>query len=234
MTDAVDGGVADRGGGRGSYRVIDINAGQILQHAHSTPGFARARAAAERPAEFGRVIIAALRARARRRAAAITAIDADSTCSSRRCGAAPPAGAADFCFSEIVVRDSGRRWSSGGDRRADGGFAGRGGGRASYRVIDINDRPNSAALTWGRLLRSRPGCALNDQQKSGRVYPNRCRLRARARRRAAAITAIDLLDRLEPAGGAAPPAGDVAVFFLAKLLFADSGRRWSSGGDRRC
>ena len=42
MTDAADGGIADRGGGRGSYRVIDINAGQILQRAHSTPGFARA------------------------------------------------------------------------------------------------------------------------------------------------------------------------------------------------
>ena len=36
MTDAADGGVADRGGGRGSYRVIDINAGQILQWAHNT------------------------------------------------------------------------------------------------------------------------------------------------------------------------------------------------------
>ena len=34
MTDAADGGIADRGGGRGSYRVIDINAGQILQRAH--------------------------------------------------------------------------------------------------------------------------------------------------------------------------------------------------------
>jgi hypothetical protein len=31
VTDAADGGIADRGGGRGSYRVIDINAGQILQ-----------------------------------------------------------------------------------------------------------------------------------------------------------------------------------------------------------
>jgi hypothetical protein len=31
MTDAADGGIADRGGGRGSYRVIDFNAGQILQ-----------------------------------------------------------------------------------------------------------------------------------------------------------------------------------------------------------
>ena len=29
MTDAVDGGVADRGGGRGSYRVIDFNAGKF-------------------------------------------------------------------------------------------------------------------------------------------------------------------------------------------------------------
>ena len=35
MTDAADGGIADRGGGRGSYRVIDINAGQILQRAHT-------------------------------------------------------------------------------------------------------------------------------------------------------------------------------------------------------
>ena len=42
VTDAADGGIADRGGGRGSYRVIDCNAGQILQRAHSTPGFARA------------------------------------------------------------------------------------------------------------------------------------------------------------------------------------------------
>jgi hypothetical protein len=36
VTDAADGGIADRGGGRGSYRVIEINAGQILQRAHSS------------------------------------------------------------------------------------------------------------------------------------------------------------------------------------------------------
>ena len=35
VTDAADGGIAYRGGGRGSYRVIDFNAGQILQRAHS-------------------------------------------------------------------------------------------------------------------------------------------------------------------------------------------------------
>jgi hypothetical protein len=46
VTDAADGGIADRGGGRGSYRVIDFNAGQILQRAHSTLGFARAGASA--------------------------------------------------------------------------------------------------------------------------------------------------------------------------------------------
>ena len=38
VTDAADGGIADRGGGRGSYRVIDINAGQILLRAHSLNG----------------------------------------------------------------------------------------------------------------------------------------------------------------------------------------------------
>ena len=44
MTDAVDGGVADRGGGRGSYRVIDFNAGKfcsghIVRLASLAPGF---------------------------------------------------------------------------------------------------------------------------------------------------------------------------------------------------
>jgi hypothetical protein len=29
VTDAADGGIADRGGGRGSYRVIDFNTGQF-------------------------------------------------------------------------------------------------------------------------------------------------------------------------------------------------------------
>ena len=44
VTDAVDGGVADRGGGRGSYRVIDFNAGKfcsghIVRLASLAPGF---------------------------------------------------------------------------------------------------------------------------------------------------------------------------------------------------
>src|SRR5665213_885453 len=38
-TDAADGGIADRGGGRGSYRVIDFNARQILQRAHRLSRF---------------------------------------------------------------------------------------------------------------------------------------------------------------------------------------------------
>ena len=41
VTDAADGGIADRGGGRGSYRVIEINAGQILQRAHSSTSCSR-------------------------------------------------------------------------------------------------------------------------------------------------------------------------------------------------
>ena len=44
MTDAADGGIADRGGGRGSYRVIDFNAGKfcsrhIVRLASLAPGF---------------------------------------------------------------------------------------------------------------------------------------------------------------------------------------------------
>ena len=65
MTDAVDGGVADRGGGRGSYRVIDINAGQILQRAHSTPGFARAGLPLNHQEKSGPFILIAVVTRAR-------------------------------------------------------------------------------------------------------------------------------------------------------------------------
>ena len=75
VTDAVDGGVADRGGGRGSYRVIDINAGQILQRAHSTPGFARARASAEPSENLAPFILIAVVTRAREGERRITAID---------------------------------------------------------------------------------------------------------------------------------------------------------------
>jgi ABC-type branched-subunit amino acid transport system substrate-binding protein len=37
VTDAADGGIADRGGGRGSYRVIDINAGKFCSGHILTP-----------------------------------------------------------------------------------------------------------------------------------------------------------------------------------------------------
>ena len=70
MTDAADGGIADRGGGRGSYRVINFDAGKFCSGHIVRPvylnrcPYARARESggnnrdrAARPARAGGVVL---------------------------------------------------------------------------------------------------------------------------------------------------------------------------------
>ena len=117
MTDAAAGGIADRGGGRGSYRVIDINAGKFCSGHIDLNRCPYARARQSGGNNRGSTC---------------------STCTSRRCGAEALAGTgvSDLAKLSVAVRGDDGAWAV--TDAADGGIADRGGGRGSYRVIDFN------------------------------------------------------------------------------------------------
>ena len=106
MTDAADGGIADRGGGRGSYRVIDFNTGQfcsghIVRRASLAPGF---RSANDQQ-KTAPVYLNRFPSRARaRRAAATTAIDLREPAGVEKRDAL--AGAGVFVLAKLLVADS--------------------------------------------------------------------------------------------------------------------------------
>ena len=138
MTEAADGGIADRGGGPGSYRVIEINAGKfcsrhIARLASLAPGFR-----SEASAEICPRLSYSLSLRAREAERRQQGRSSCSTCASRRCGAAPLAGAGVFDLAKLVVAIQGDDGAWAVTDAADGGIADRGGGRGSYRVIDFN------------------------------------------------------------------------------------------------
>jgi hypothetical protein len=134
VTDAADGGIADRGGGRGSYRVIDF-----------------------KPAKFcsGPIVRVHLNhcvsSRARRAAAttAVEWLDLDELdldeLDLHELDLHEPAvwwcavgGAGVFVLAELLGLDSRATMELGAvTDAADGGIADRGGGRGSYRVIDF-------------------------------------------------------------------------------------------------
>jgi hypothetical protein len=72
---------------------------------------------------------------------------------------------------------------------------------------------------------------LDRRRRRAPVCVNRCPY-ARAREAGGGNNNIDLLDPLEPAVWRCA-GGRAGVFVLAQLLFADSGRRWRLGGERR-
>ena len=121
MTDAADGGIADRGGGRGSYRVINFDAGKFCS-GHIV-----------RPVYLNRCPYRAREGERRQQQGSSC-----STCAGRRCGAATLAGAgvSDLAKLLVVIQGDDGAWAV--TDAADGGIADRGGGRGSYRVINFD------------------------------------------------------------------------------------------------